>query len=245
MRRRAPFAALTAYWLLAAAISFRRRAADARHDQSLRRRDGSRVPPREPPRRSAGGDRVGRRSRRCGDHRLQIPGHSPAELVFIPLEFGISWLVGYAVRERAEQAEAAEVRATEAERERGPATRTAVAEERARIARELHDVLAYAVSVMVLQVGAVRDKLPEALEEDRSAPSEASSRLAALRSPRCGIASGPCAATARSRNRGLPGFGFVGVRERVKIYGGEMSAGPATGRGFILSPRLPLDRDQR
>jgi signal transduction histidine kinase len=98
-----------------------------------------------------------------------IPGHSVDELVFVPLEFAISWLAGFAVRERAEQAEAAELRATQAEQERDTAARIAVAEERARIARELHDIVAHAVSVMVLQVGAVRHRLDPGLSEDREA----------------------------------------------------------------------------
>ncbi len=83
--------------------------------------------------------------------------------------FGISWLAGFVVRERAAQAEAAEVRAAQAERERDAAARIAVAEERTRIARELHDIVAHAVSVMVLQVGAVRHGLPAALAADRDA----------------------------------------------------------------------------
>ena len=99
----------------------------------------------------------------------EIPGHPTSLLFFLPIEFGISWLAGYALRERAEQAEAAELRASQAEREREAAARVAVAEERTRIARELHDVVAHAVSVMVLQVGAVRHKLPPTLEEDRDA----------------------------------------------------------------------------
>src|SRR4029450_11144659 len=65
--------------------------------------------------------------------------------------------------------EAAEMRAMLAEREREAAARVAVAQERTRIARELHDIVAHAMSVMVLQVGAVRHKLPHTLEEDRDA----------------------------------------------------------------------------
>ena len=99
----------------------------------------------------------------------QIPGHPASPLVIIPLEFAISWVAGFAVREQAVQAEAAESRATQAERERDTVARIAVAEERTRIARELHDIVAHAVSVMVLQVGAVRLKLPAALAEDREA----------------------------------------------------------------------------
>ena len=40
------------------------------------------------------------------------------------------------------------------------------------------------------------------------------------------------------------GHGLVGVRERVMIYGGEMSAGTASGGGFVLSTRLPLGDDR-
>jgi signal transduction histidine kinase len=36
------------------------------------------------------------------------------------------------------------------------------------------------------------------------------------------------------------GHGLIGVRERVKIYGGEMTAGAASEGGFVLTTRLPL-----
>lgn len=41
------------------------------------------------------------------------------------------------------------------------------------------------------------------------------------------------------------GHGLVGIRERVKIYGGEMTAGRAGGGGFVLRTSLPLRGDDR
>src|SRR3954470_9180073 len=135
----------------------------------------------------------------------RIPGHSAAQMVFIPLEFAIAWLAGFAVRERSEQAEAAEARAAIAERERDAAARIAVAEERARIARELHDIVAHAVSVMVLQVGAVRHRLPDSQPEATAALRGAGrsggagwSGPGAPRWGRCAGCSARCAATTRT-----------------------------------------------
>jgi signal transduction histidine kinase len=54
-----------------------------------------------------------------------------------------------------------------AERERELATREAIIEERARIARELHDVIAHHVSMMVVQAGAERRTLGPAQESTR------------------------------------------------------------------------------
>jgi signal transduction histidine kinase len=254
------------------------------------------------------------------------PDHSPGQLVFIPLLFALGWLAGFALRERAGQAEAAEARATHAEREREAAMRVAVAEERTRIARELHDIVAHAVSVMVLQVGAVRHKLPAAHTEDsdalrgveeagRTALTEMRRLLGAMRldgddvelTPQPGL-DNLDSLMEQIRRAGLPvrlqvdgepfplpravdlsayrivqegltnalkhahagsvdvtvrygpdevqievrddgrgsstsdglGHGLIGVRERVKIYGGEMTTGTARGGGFILSTRLPL-----
>jgi signal transduction histidine kinase len=97
------------------------------------------------------------------------PNHAFGDLIFIPLLFAMVRVAGFALRERPARAEAAEHRALLAEREQAAAARVAAAEERGRIARELHDIVAHAVSVMVLQVGAVRHKLPDGLEEDRAA----------------------------------------------------------------------------
>jgi signal transduction histidine kinase len=47
-------------------------------------------------------------------------------------------------------------------------------------------------------------------------------------------------AGAGTATNGARGHGLIGIGERVKLYGGEMAAGPANGGGFRLSTRLPL-----
>jgi signal transduction histidine kinase len=101
------------------------------------------------------------------------PARSPGEIVFTPLLFAIAWLVGFALRERVAEARAAEARAAHAEGEREENARLAVFEERVRIARELHDVIAHHVSMMGVQAGAGR------LVIDRD-PQKAKQALAAI-----------------------------------------------------------------
>ena len=160
------------------------------------------------------------------------PDDALVDFVFTPLLFAIAWLAGLAMQERSVRAEAAEERAAYAEREREAAARVAVAEERARIARELHDIVAHAVSVMVLQVGAVRHRLPPALEEDRDALSP-SSGPAARRSPRCASCSARCASAARRLELApQPGLGDLdallaeigraGLPVRLHVEGGPV-----------------------
>jgi signal transduction histidine kinase len=265
-----------------------------------------------------------------------IPENTLAEVIFVPLVFGSCWLAGYLVRERAERAEAAEVRAVlaerereAAEREREAAARVAVAEERARIARELHDVVAHAVSMMVLQVGAVRHNVLEGQGVDvealqvaermgRRALAEMRQLLGAMRrngdavefAPQPGLddlqalvdevgraglpvhlhvdgdpiplsrargvsayrivqegitnalkhasasqvdvtlryAQDELEIEVRDDGRGTSGsdglgHGLAGIRERVKIFGGEMSAGAAPEGGFVLRTRLPVGEE--
>jgi signal transduction histidine kinase len=257
------------------------------------------------------------------------PSHAAGDYLFTPVMFTIGWLGGHALRERNERTEAAEERASRAERDREAAARVAVAEERARIARELHDVVAHAVSVMVLQVGAVRHRMPDSDEENRqalenveqagrTALAEMRRLLGAMRRdndevdfvPSPGLADldmllddvraaglavgleirgeavelppgldlsayrvvqealtnalkhaqaeraevevrfGPreLCVEVRDDGRGTPdgrgaGHGLAGIGERVKIYGGDMTADSSPAGGFLLRARFPLDGD--
>lgn len=255
------------------------------------------------------------------------PGHQAEEFIFIPVLVAIAWLAGFALHERSEQTEAAEGRARQAEQEREAMARIAVAEERARIARELHDIVAHSLSVMVLQAGAVRHRLAGDLAEDKSALEEVEEAgrqaLAEMRrllgvmrrddderdlTPQPSLASVDTLVDQIS-GAGLPvhlhvegepialptgielsayriiqegltnalkhgrasradvtlryirdalevevcddgqgrattdgaGYGLLGIQERVKIYGGTMTAETAPGRGFALKTRLPLE----
>jgi len=80
-----------------------------------------------------------------------------APFVFHVLVFPAAWVLGDNLRTRRAYYAALEERAERAERERDEQASRAVAEEQARIARELHDVLAHNVSVMVVQAAAARD----------------------------------------------------------------------------------------
>ena len=79
-------------------------------------------------------------------------GHSPRPAAW--LAFAIAWLVGRDMRRRRQRVTVLESRAELLEREREEKAQLAVSEERARIARELHDIVAHGVSVIVAQARA-------------------------------------------------------------------------------------------
>ena len=83
----------------------------------------------------------------------------------------LAWAAGRALRGHEERRAAAERHVVRVELEREEQARAAVVEERARIARELHDAVAHSVSVMVLQAGGVRRLLGDdpAREREREA----------------------------------------------------------------------------
>ncbi len=221
-------------------------------------------------------------------------------------------------------------RAVELELEREENARAAVAEERARIARELHDVVAHAISVVVVQARGGRKVMDHDREETRRAfdaiertgeqalgemrrllgmlregdpttvraPQPSLARLDALAeamrasglpvevsvegdpvelAPGVDLAAyriaqealtnalkhaGPAVARVQvtydadavciavtddgkgGDNGSCTGNGLVGVRERVAVVGGELTAGPLDGGGFGVSARLPYGSER-
>ncbi|MYV63136.1 sensor histidine kinase, partial [Streptomyces sp. SID4931] len=83
------------------------------------------------------------------------PGGSWAQVIFVTVimtvPFVLAWVLGDSLRTRRAYFDQLEERAARLEREREAQSKVAVAAERARIARELHDVVAHNVSVMVVQ----------------------------------------------------------------------------------------------
>lgn len=220
------------------------------------------------------------------------------------------------------------------EHEREEAARTSVLEERARIARELHDIVAHSISVMVIQAGAAEqfvlsdERVREPLEAIRTTGQQALTEmrrlLGILRSddaaalslaPQPGLASldtlveqarraglavsvsvegepvalppgidvaayrlvqesfsnvrkharastatvalrfqrsclsidvmddgiGGAVAVAEAAGPGpVEGHGLIGMRERVSLYGGQLSAGPRAEGGWRVRAELPL-----
>jgi len=91
------------------------------------------------------------------------------QFVFVSLLFVVVWIAGFSLGRKFVEADEARERAARAEREREQRARDAVAEERARIARELHDVVGHSVSVMTVQASGVRRLLRPDQEREREA----------------------------------------------------------------------------
>lgn len=240
--------------------------------------------------------------------------------------------VGRAVREMGFETETLEARAAELERERDEKAQAAVEAERARIGRELHDVIGHSISVMGVQAGAVRRVLAPELQREREAllavertgrdavtemrrllgflrsedeegslpeppPTlkrlddlvtemrqagldvdlsvegnlddlSAGRALAAFRilqeaftnalrhapgaSVRAALRRGPGELQIEVLDDGNGrspvsaqggGYGLVGMRERVALYGGTLEAGPRSKQGFAIVARLPTADD--
>jgi len=107
---------------------------------------------------------------------LRVPElQKPGEIVFHWLVLSVAWGLGWVVGQRDRSAIDSQRRAETAEQVSEARALAAVMEERSRIARELHDVVAHAVSVMVVQAGAA-----EQLVDDD--PQRARAMLAVIRS---------------------------------------------------------------
>ena len=241
-----------------------------------------------------------------------------------------AWAVGRAVRGRTLLAAELHEAALRAEEQHEEDAALAVAEERRRIAREMHDLVGHSVSVMVVQAGGARrildrdpDRAIEAairIEQTGRAALAEMRRLLGLMGPVEGdqfapqpTLAGLDALLGRARDAGLPveltvegeprelpagaelaayrvvqealtnaikhagraptavaiswspealeievadtgggappvldgsGHGLVGMRERVRVYGGSLTAEPSPGGGFVVRARIPLDQPE-
>jgi signal transduction histidine kinase len=256
------------------------------------------------------------------------PTHSWSGLFFIAIFMTTAWVVGLLVRRPVVQARTAQDRAAQLEAEQALAAERAAQEERRRIARELHDIIAHSVSVMTVQAGAVRRLLhPDQSREQAALVSiEKSGRdaLAEMRrlvgllkddstpsslAPQPGLASldelvvkvseaglpvhvtvegeahpltpgadltafrvvqealtnaikyaGPARACVTlswaprelvievtndgtSTQHNSVGFGQVGMRERLALYGGRLESGPGRDGGYQVRAHLPFEAE--
>jgi signal transduction histidine kinase len=260
----------------------------------------------------------------------------PGDLAFVLVFVGAPWAAGLAIRLKRERETTLGAENARLVREQEESAARAVAEERARIARELHDVVSHAISVTVLQArgarrtldtdpAAVRRALDAIEQTNTAALGDMRRLLAVLRDTEAdGAAGGESHAPqpslqhldrllAHVRDSGLPvevtvlgtpqavppgvdlsayrivqealtnvlkhaessharvvldysadaldvtvsndgavlasdgggdgGHGLIGIRERVAVVGGEVSAGPRPAGGFEVQARLPYSKE--
>jgi len=263
----------------------------------------------------------------AGEIRAELAGVGIGNVLPAVLFYALIFAMGRMVHAHRQRASGQQDRADRLERDQEARAARAVAAERSRIARELHDVIAHSLSVIVVQAAAERRVLPagqdstaetlDAIEhsgrqamtelrrllgllrkddgEPSLAPQPGLSRLSDLVAEICeaGIevdvrADGDLAAIPRGldlsayrivqecltnvikharahraevvitcRGRcidievtddgtaaGPPtadGFGLLGMRERVSVYGGTVQAGRRDGGGYRVHARLPFE----
>lgn len=99
---------------------------------------------------------------------LALDGGKPADLTAVVVLYGGPWVVGRLVQQQTRRADDADARATEIEATDADRRAQAALEERARIARELHDIISHSISVITVQTQAVRRRLdPDQVAEAR------------------------------------------------------------------------------
>ena len=86
------------------------------------------------------------------------------DTIFFPAIFVPAWWTGTLVRREQQRSRQLAAMAAEIDAQREASAHAAVVEERARIAREVHDSVAHSVSVMTLQIGGLRRQLADVLE---------------------------------------------------------------------------------
>ncbi|MGW4819454.1 sensor histidine kinase [Streptomyces sp. NPDC004227] len=107
--------------------------------------------------------------------QMRWPQHDASALgnvaitVFQTVPFALAWVLGDSMRTRRAYFAQLEERAARLEKEREAQSKVAVAAERARIARELHDVVAHNVSVMVVQADGAAYVLDAAPDQAKKA----------------------------------------------------------------------------
>jgi signal transduction histidine kinase len=90
-------------------------------------------------------------------------------LLFGALVWGGAWVIGDRIRQRRGRVAELEERALRAERDAARERQLAAAEERTRIARDLHDSAGHAINVILVQAGAARLLQEQDLERSREA----------------------------------------------------------------------------